>query len=417
MAIAVWGFTLVVPLASIERGFTGGVQAWLEEVDGALGQTVWLDDRLAGMSYYDPELASHELDKWLGRGFRSKSLHGRMRDDELLALVVDSSLGVSLSDCDWLEFDANFPCVWPHGHERGNVAVPSGLKDKLPLKNTNPASNSNVDGAPDTQLVDPAVSGIEAFEAGDFAKAFQCLNPLARDASRFAWDKSMLCLATMYAQGKGVERDFAQASALLLRAGDAGQVGAYVSLGRMYETGAIHDGGRGIPKDLERAYYWYQKALAAGDERAAEGARRVRPAVSRKDLSTLKIEVPEQQHRVTAGREYSAEQWATIQRGLLPESMDDKWIAFVEGHRLLVLRSWTGWLFADATFEPAGEGMRLTHFLAPREATVSAEYQRDMLYWVIDALNLGNRNAVFPDSEAAVPSGLKETLPKGAPAA
>ena len=53
MAVAVYEFTIVVPLASIEKGFPRGVLGWLSDVGDALGKSVWFDDRLAAMSYYD----------------------------------------------------------------------------------------------------------------------------------------------------------------------------------------------------------------------------------------------------------------------------------------------------------------------------------------------------------------------------
>jgi hypothetical protein len=133
MAVAVWGFTIVIPIRSIELGLPGGFQGWLEEYSSRIGGSIWCDDRLAALTHYDPEHAAEVADSFFKRGFRSKSASAAL-DDELLCSVVDSQLGLQFSACNWLEFDPDFPCAWLKGSPRGHVAVPSSLRDKVPLK-------------------------------------------------------------------------------------------------------------------------------------------------------------------------------------------------------------------------------------------------------------------------------------------
>lgn len=132
MAIAVYSFTIVVPLGSVQRGFPRGVLGWLAEAGAALGKSAWLDDRLAAMCYYDPGQAGDALQSWIRRGFATR-LAGADPAKALLVAQVDMTLGV-ISESDWLEFDADHPCVWLRGEPRGPIAQPAWLDEKLPYR-------------------------------------------------------------------------------------------------------------------------------------------------------------------------------------------------------------------------------------------------------------------------------------------
>ena len=130
MAVAIYGFTIVVPLVSIERGFPGGLLAWVEGRLNSIGTAVWFDDKLTATTYYDPEHAFEAQRSWINLGFTS-----HINDDEpdsgLLCAQVDETLGLQFSNCNWLEFDSDFPCAWIKGTTRGRVAVPEKLQLKL----------------------------------------------------------------------------------------------------------------------------------------------------------------------------------------------------------------------------------------------------------------------------------------------
>lgn len=137
MAVAIWAFTVVVPIRALECGYPGGFQAWLEDANGAIGHRVWLDSRLTAVSHFDPEQADEAIRYWRKMGFVSRSGGNA---DGLLCALVDAQLGLAPTPgCDWLEFDPTYPCAWLKGQPRGRVAVPAELRDKLPL-NPEPAS-------------------------------------------------------------------------------------------------------------------------------------------------------------------------------------------------------------------------------------------------------------------------------------
>ena len=131
MAVAVYGFTLVVPLASIARGFPGGLDAWRREfLPSGAG---WHDHRLAAMPYYDPAHAYERQKEWLDAGFRVRAGENAP-PVALLCAQVDCQLGLRYSDCDWLEFDEAYPCVWWKGETPESIAVPWRLRDRFPFR-------------------------------------------------------------------------------------------------------------------------------------------------------------------------------------------------------------------------------------------------------------------------------------------
>lgn len=130
-------------------------------------------------------------------------------------------------------------------------------------------------------------SGISAFEAKDFARAMQLLNPLAdegepeaqyrlaimyqnglgvvrNEALAFKWMKSAANqahdlaehgLGFMYMEGDCIEQNAAKAIEWFTRAANKGLAGSQTSLAMIYDEG-IGD----IDKDPELAKHWYQKA-------------------------------------------------------------------------------------------------------------------------------------------------------------
>lgn len=139
MAIAVIGFTVVVPLSSVERGYPGGLLAWVERWHDAIGTGVWFDDKLAGIAYFDPESSYEAVCEWRKLGFMSR-LGDVSPDSALLCTQVDEELGVLGKDVDWLEFDPYIPeawhtsTVWHKGSEPGLVAIPERTKQDREAK-------------------------------------------------------------------------------------------------------------------------------------------------------------------------------------------------------------------------------------------------------------------------------------------
>ena len=129
-------------------------------------------------------------------------------------------------------------------------------------------------------------SGLAAFEAKHFARAMQCLSPLAdaghkdaqyrlaimfqngvgvvaNEAVAFHWMQQAAeqdhgpaqhGLACCYLEGSGTHRDDPAAVQWLQRAVRHGLAGALVVLAQLYET------GRGVPVDVEKAKALYRQA-------------------------------------------------------------------------------------------------------------------------------------------------------------
>ena len=136
------------------------------------------------------------------------------------------------------------------------------------------------------------VSGIAAFEAKEFRRAWQLLQPLADDGSadalyrcaimtqnglgviaqpdaaatmmRAAADQAFglaqHSLGIMYLFGEGVDQNTPEAVRLLELAGNSGLAGAWSTLGMLYLE------GQGVDKDVERARNYYAKAGFDPDE-------------------------------------------------------------------------------------------------------------------------------------------------------
>ena len=129
-------------------------------------------------------------------------------------------------------------------------------------------------------------SGISAFEAKQFSRAMQLLNPLAIDGNPDAQYR----VAVMYQNGLGVVRNEPMAVKWMTEAATAGLALAQHGLGFMYMEGdcieqdgplavrwftlsaeqglvgsqttlaMIYEQGIGIPQDPEKAREWYSKA-------------------------------------------------------------------------------------------------------------------------------------------------------------
>lgn len=100
----------------------------------------------------------------------------------------------------------------------------------------------------------PLEEGIDAYRAKDYAKAVEMWRPLADKGNADA----QFHLATLYAEGNGVEQNDATAFAWFQRAANQGHAGA------QYDVGASYFAGLGVGKDAEQAGKWFQRAANQG---------------------------------------------------------------------------------------------------------------------------------------------------------
>lgn len=85
-------------------------------------------------------------------------------------------------------------------------------------------------------------------------------------------------MGVMYAQGNGVEQNDQKAVALFSRAAEEGWGESQFNLGWLYSV------GRGVPKDLEMAYYWITISKRQVEELADRELTRIRPNLTETQL-------------------------------------------------------------------------------------------------------------------------------------
>ncbi|HEV7934298.1 MAG TPA: hypothetical protein VGP70_18570 [Actinomadura sp.] len=103
-------------------------------------------------------------------------------------------------------------------------------------------------------------------------------------------------------------------------------------------------------------------------------------------------------------------QWQRIRQGLQADSMEERWIAFVEDTRLFLHRSWTGYGTYEADFQQAGGGWKIVHAVVEsdpeRYKRSGDEQETTLLECWIQGLLLGEGdpelgNALWPLSSHA----------------
>ncbi len=92
----------------------------------------------------------------------------------------------------------------------------------------------------------------------EYAAAVRDLRPLAEQGDA----ASQYALGRMYADGRGVPQDDAQAVSWFRQAAEQGHAAAQYNLGVMYAK------GHGVPQDDAEAVSWYRKAAEQGDAAA-----------------------------------------------------------------------------------------------------------------------------------------------------
>ena len=105
-----------------------------------------------------------------------------------------------------------------------------------------------------TALAGPLEEGLDAYQEKDYLKAVQLWRPLAQAGDREAQYR----LGVMYAEGKGVAPNDAEAALWFERAAEQGEAMAQYNLGASYVEGA------GVRKDMATAAKWFRRAADQG---------------------------------------------------------------------------------------------------------------------------------------------------------
>lgn len=96
--------------------------------------------------------------------------------------------------------------------------------------------------------------GSNAYKRGDYLTAIAEWRPIAEKGDA----RAQTAIGIMYAEGKGVPVDYAQAVQWLQLAANQGSADAQGILGGMYEE------GKGVRRDCSKAVKWYQLAADQG---------------------------------------------------------------------------------------------------------------------------------------------------------
>lgn len=103
-------------------------------------------------------------------------------------------------------------------------------------------------------LAGPLEEGMVAYQEKDYLKAIQVWRPLAQAGDAAAQYR----LGVMYAEGRGVAPNDAEAALWFERAAEQGEPMA------QYNLGASYAGGTGVRKDMAAAAKWFRRAADQG---------------------------------------------------------------------------------------------------------------------------------------------------------
>jgi len=113
--------------------------------------------------------------------------------------------------------------------------------------------------------------------------------------------------------------------------------------------------------------------------------------------------------RLKVERSFTAAEWAAMQRGSIPETMEDKWFIYEKNGRLSFHRSWTGVCIFQVRFREIAAGMEIAEAWVNRKtdqySCADDRYDAGLVLWLIDVLLL-KRPAAFPDTGLAEGPGL-----------
>lgn len=125
MSVLVEALSLVVPRAKLDASWPGGADDFLWSIvgDDSPARYVCTDDRLASISFLDPDKAVEVAERLVDAGL--------VQVDEKRFVdfaFVDQHFG-PMMPCDWLAWERHaegFTYAWPSGEEPGDMAAPEG---------------------------------------------------------------------------------------------------------------------------------------------------------------------------------------------------------------------------------------------------------------------------------------------------
>ena len=113
-------------------------------------------------------------------------------------------------------------------------------------------------------------------------------------------------------------------------------------------------------------------------------------------------------------KRWSEAEWGRIRLGHRSAEMEDKWDAFVDDHRLLFHRSWTGFGIYEADFAPDGRYWMITTARVTGDRDIYARstdhYETLMLEALIDGVLLGRWPEDFQERPNNLPGAKKPSI-------
>jgi hypothetical protein len=118
--------------------------------------------------------------------------------------------------------------------------------------------------------------------------------------------------------------------------------------------------------------------------------------------------MPAAREEIPYRRCFSAAERAQLERGVTPREMQDKWTIFLEGDRLRLVRSWTGYCIFEALLAARDDrGAQVAGAWASRDGEqyggTDPAYDAALLTFLVDNLVLGLRRP-FPLPAGEAPS-------------
>jgi localization factor PodJL len=143
----------------------------------------------------------------------------------------------------------------------GSRAVQSSQREVAAAAKPAPASLTPDATRPEAQVSDAPAAAARRDLSGGMPPAQIGPNSLRLAAAK-GDPSAEFEVASRYAQGKGVAKDFAKAAEWYGRAASKGFAPA------QYRLGGLHERGIGVPADLARARAWYRRAAELGNVKA-----------------------------------------------------------------------------------------------------------------------------------------------------
>jgi hypothetical protein len=122
---------------------------------------------------------------------------------------------------------------------------------------------------------------------------------------------------------------------------------------------------------------------------------------------------PEPRDALGFEAEYGAADAPRLRAGVMPQSMDHKWLVWFDGEWLRFIRSWTQTPIYGVRLAPTSSGgLRVVDSWVSRDASCynggPVAHERQLLAFLIDGLLLQRPQTVFPANAPGAPPGLEQ---------